>query len=130
MSESRIHSSIDKFVATHDFVAEEPASINQIVAREKDLGTKFPEELKAFYLYANGLSTLGGFFSFISLPSLSLDWFNNTPYFEELGLLPLLDANDSNPLCIVTRGPLSGYIAHIFHDGDSKLRFKSIEVVS
>lgn len=94
--------------------------------RENELGSEFPDDLKSFYLYSNGLSSSQRQYTFAKLDSLSLDWFEGWPYLEDIGLLPVLEANDSNPLCVVTRGPLYGMVAHIFHDGDTCLRFASV----
>ena len=121
---SLINSYISALKADHGFSAHPPATVQQISQREADLGVYFPEELTSFYLSANGLNR-GGYI-FHPLELLSLDWFDGWPFIEDLGLLPLLDANDSNPICVITNGPLRGFVAHIFHDGDTCLRFASV----
>jgi hypothetical protein len=35
-----------------------------------------------------------------------------------LGLVALIDANDSNPYCYISRGPAKGTVIHYTHDGD------------
>lgn len=49
------------------------------------------------------------------------------PIFEELGLVPLDEANDSNPYCYVLKTPMSGCVFHYSHDGDRIFKFTSIE---
>jgi len=117
---------IDALVGGHGFVAQPPVSAERIALREAELDISLPDELSAFYRYTDGLAHSQQNYRFPSLASLSLDWFAGWPFLEDLGLLPLLDANDSNPLCVITRGPLVGIVAHIFHDGDTRLRFGSI----
>lgn len=43
-------------------------------------------------------------------------------------LLPwvLDDANDSNPYCYIMRGPCSGAVLHLSHDGDSRIEFRCL----
>lgn len=121
---SRISSYISTLTTGHGFSAQPPATAQQISKHEADLSVSFPEELVEFYLCANGLKADG--YAFQPLESLSVDWFDGWPFIEDLGLLPLLDANDSNPICVITKGPLRAFVAHIFHDGDTRLRFASI----
>lgn len=45
---------------------------------------------------------------------------------RSMGLFALDDANDSNPFCYVTRGPLRGCILHLHHDDDSAIEFSSL----
>lgn len=121
---SRISSYTSTLTARHGFSAQPPATAQQISQREADLSVSFPEELTSFYLSANGLKADG--YTFQPLESLSVDWFDGWPFIEDLGLVPLLDANDSNPICVITNGPLRAFVVHIFHDGDTRLRFVSV----
>lgn len=47
--------------------------------------------------------------------------------YSALGVWVLNDANDSNPYCLATAGPLKGMIIHVFHDDDPKITFASLE---
>jgi hypothetical protein len=46
-----------------------------------------------------------------------------------MGLFVLVDANDSNPFCYVTRGPARGCILHLYHDGDTAVEFSSLSAL-
>lgn len=49
-------------------------------------------------------------------------------YGDAFGLVALEDANNSNPYCYVTRGPCSGLIFHLVHDGDPRFTYSSLAV--
>jgi hypothetical protein len=46
---------------------------------------------------------------------------------QAFGFIPLLEANDSNPMCLITRGPLNGFVAHLRHDDCRYLCARSAE---
>ena len=48
------------------------------------------------------------------------------PIAAELGLVVLDDANDSNPYCLITRGPASGMVVHFSHDPEPSLAFPDL----
>ena len=48
------------------------------------------------------------------------------PIAAELGLVVLDDANDSNPYCLITRGPASGMVVHFSHDPEPTLAFPDL----
>jgi hypothetical protein len=99
-----------------------PSSLNKIQAAEAQLGSELPQELKDFYSLCNGLTIERG----VEIPSLekALVYFRHVadPLFSTL--LPVLDEDDSNPICMFHSGPLRGYVAHVFHDGDSHVRWR------
>jgi len=45
----------------------------------------------------------------------------------ELGLIPLIDANDSNPFCYVSRGIARGMVVQFFHDDAPVFCFSSLD---
>ncbi|AUM14707.1 hypothetical protein [Ketobacter alkanivorans] len=49
------------------------------------------------------------------------------PIYEELGLVPLDDANDSNSYCYVLKTPMKGCIFHYSHDGDRLFKFSTLD---
>ncbi len=44
----------------------------------------------------------------------------------ELGLVVLDDADDSDPYCLITRGPASGMVVHFSHDSEPTLAFPDL----
>ena len=45
---------------------------------------------------------------------------------QEWGYFPLTDFNDSNPYCVCCKGVLTGSIAHVRHDDNACLEFRSL----
>ncbi len=88
---------------------------------------KFPDDLREFYLQSDGLTNEAHHLQFVSLESLGQAYsFEDWPFLSDLNLLVFGDANDSNPWCVISSGPLRGMVAQISHDGDSGLRFASV----
>ncbi len=52
--------------------------------------------------------------------------FREIPVGAELGLVVLDDADDSNPYCLITRGPASGMVVHFSHDSEPTLAFPDL----
>jgi hypothetical protein len=52
--------------------------------------------------------------------------FREMPIAAALGLVVLDDANDSNPHCLITRGPASGMVVHFSHDSEPTLAFPDL----
>lgn len=123
-----IAQSIEALRSRHGFVAGAPATAEELDSVEQTLGRPLPESMREFLFCCNGLRNATAQFEFTSSESiLSLTAaFEAWPFFRDLGLLLAMDANDSNPLCVVSQGPLAGMVAHVFHDGDSCLRFRSL----
>jgi hypothetical protein len=48
------------------------------------------------------------------------------PVAVELGLIVLDEADDSNPYCLITRGPASGMVVHFVHDSEPTLAFPDL----
>ncbi|HLG58174.1 MAG TPA: hypothetical protein VI485_22705 [Vicinamibacterales bacterium] len=48
------------------------------------------------------------------------------PVAAELGLIVLDEADDSNPYCLITRGPASGMVVHFSHDSEPTLAFPDL----
>jgi hypothetical protein len=46
---------------------------------------------------------------------------------NELGLVVLDDANDSNPYCYVANGPAAGMVVHFNHDPEPKIEFLNLK---
>ena len=52
--------------------------------------------------------------------------FREIPIVAELGLIVLDEADDSNPYCLITRGPASGMVVHFSHDPEPALAFPDL----
>ncbi len=48
------------------------------------------------------------------------------PAWDPLELFVLDNANDSNPFCLVTRGPAAGMVMHLIHDSDEHFSFANL----
>lgn len=116
---------INALVNNHGFTLVPSLSTTDVTSRLLALNVDTLDGVSDFYRICNGLCGSHYSMTFLSLESLSSNVFDGWPFLGELGLLPVVDANDSNPLCVITRGPLRGLVAHIFHDGDTCLRFAS-----
>ncbi len=126
---SRIQSAIEALIAKQGFEAAPPATGNALASVEQTFGGRLSEPIRKFLLQCNGLRNDKMRLEFLSTTSMLSCWpaFEAWAFVSELKLLLALDACDSNPLCVITQGPLTGMVAHIFHDGDSCLRFQSLE---
>jgi len=113
-------------VARQQYVAAPPADEAAIVVCEHKIGCRMPDALRDFYLCCNGLKNEAERITFSSLESLGGYLFEEWPFLSEVQPLIFVDANDSNPLCVVSKGPLRGMVAHVFHDGDTCLRFTDV----
>lgn len=121
-----MESIVAALIAKNSLTASPPASDDEIRAFEAELETPLPNGLRMFYSCTNGLQSEDGSLTFAALGSLRSDEFSGWPLLEDLVPLIFGDANDSNPLCVLTRGPLAGMVAHIFHDGETCLRFLDV----
>lgn len=84
-----------------------------------------PEDVMAFLREAETLRD-----SRLRINPLSIDQcvrrteaFHEIPIAAELGLIVLDDADDSNPYCLITRGPAAGMVVHFRHEGDYGLHY-------
>jgi hypothetical protein len=100
-----------------------PASAEEIASAETELGATFPEEVRDYYRTCNGLLLENG-------PDFP-DLISGVRYLKDVRtilfsqLLVVVDNQESNPICVFHKGPLRGYAAHVFHDGDSRVRWRS-----
>jgi hypothetical protein len=104
-----------------------PATPEEIEAAEAKLGTQLPDEVREFYKLANGAKLLE------CLDICSLD--HAVDYFQYVTggltemMLPIVDEYESNPICLFYNGPLRGYVAHFFHDGDSHVKWRNFQAL-
>jgi hypothetical protein len=87
------------------------------VARvEAAFGVRLPDELAALWAYTDGAAGDG-----IELLSPAAAEEYAGVFAGGLGTVPLTDCNDSNPYAVCCRGPLVGFVAHVFHDDEPAL---------
>lgn len=127
-------SPLDRLLARSDVRPNPAASDADIAAAEGRLGLTLPEPVRELYRRANGAlvgrnsTPFGRTFDFLTLAEAG-------PYAESLdralgstfGYFPLTEANDSDPVCVACRSPLTGHIVHVFHDDDPRLLFRSFD---
>jgi hypothetical protein len=103
-----------------------PATEGELVAAEKALAAPLPAEVRAWYRAANG-GQAGAGRAELKLHSLdfALGWVERTTL-GELGHWPLATNADSNPICVVCKGPLLGYVVQWEHDGEPRVLYRSV----
>jgi hypothetical protein len=51
-----------------------------------------------------------------------------SPFFEsQFGYLPLIENNDSNPVCVCCKPPLAGYVVCVSHNDSPRLLARSLD---
>src|SRR5215203_2048925 len=100
-----------------------PVDPRHIEAAELKLGTTLPAELRAFYLLCDGMV----FDECNDVPPLqqSLEYFRDMSGPIVSNLMVVVNENESNPICLFHSGPLRGYVAHVYHDDDSHVRWRN-----
>jgi len=84
---------------------------------------KLPDDVLAFLREAEALRDPGLRINPLSVDQcvLQTERCREIPIAAELELIVLDDAGDSNPYCLITRGPAAGMVVHFCHDGDLQL---------
>jgi hypothetical protein len=90
-----------------------------ITAAEQQLGLTFPDIVYQFYARCDGIA-LPQKFNILSL-SAAVEYAKGlraagVP--ERWGYLPMVDASDSNPICVCCASPLAGYVVCVNHGDD------------
>jgi hypothetical protein len=98
-----------------------PASEDQFLDYEENADLILTPEIKTMYSFSNGFKG-DRRLSFNSLEVAS----RYDGILPGLGLFPFTDSNDSNPYCVCCKPPMCGRIFQLHHDGDSLLKFRSI----
>ena len=101
----------------------------QIEAAESKLGAPLPKPVRQIYEIANGgksrselasleIYSIAGALKYARVPR-----FFDAPW----TLWPLIENNDSNPVCVCCTQPLIGYVVLMNHDDAPRLMYRSLE---
>lgn len=121
---------IDAFCKTFQIKLGKPVTIADLAKVEKKLGFALPKSVRDLYLKGNGgkakqqdLSAL----KFSTLPA-ALKLGTLPPFLDScFGLWPLLENDDSNPICVCCKAPLVGYVVQMNHEEGPKLLARSLD---
>jgi hypothetical protein len=114
---------IAKLTAIPGVQLNPPASPSEIAAVEARLDIQLPREVRDFYSISNG-AMLG---PCLEVPSLAeaCNYCSSIPG-KLFGSMLVVVNFESDPFCVFHSGPLQGYVAQVFHDGDSHVRWRSL----
>jgi hypothetical protein len=103
-----------------------PATEAELKEAEAAMNVPLPELVREWYRVANGGASRAPRTE-ISLLALEevMNLFNQT-VLAKRGHFPFVDNNDSDPICIVCRGPLLGYVTQWEHDGEPRVLYRSV----
>jgi cell wall assembly regulator SMI1 len=101
----------------------QPATKARLDKLEKAVRLKLPDDFRELYRTANGFSVDGGSLEFIEVDEVEsmADLAEST-----FGWLPFAHCNDSNYYSVACNEPLRGFVAHLYHDDESKLVCRSL----
>ena len=105
------------FLAQQDQPGAPGASDHDLSHLEATLDVELPHDVREVYRQTDGL-TLSWFLNLLPI-TRSLEFAQAMTTFEvpgPWGLVPLFDDARSNPLCVATRAPLTGFLVRIPHD--------------
>lgn len=109
------------------------ASTAEMDRLEQEIGLPIPPDLRSLLAIANGADVQAVDLHLFSLDEIrqharqapaGLDGLD--AYFACTGYLAFAEANDSNPFCVCSRGPLSGFVLHVRHDDDTEVAFRNL----
>lgn len=103
-----------------------PAREDELKEAETAMNVPLPEMIRSWYGAANGgaSSAPRTELSLLALEQV-MNLFNET-VLAKRGHFPFADNNDSNPICIVCRGPMLGYVTQWEHDGEPRVLYRSV----
>ncbi len=87
-----------------------------------------PNEVNEFWSHVRPMNNVAKGINFLQaeVSSSYADSLSQIEVFEVLGLIPLEDSNNSNPVCYVTAGCAAGVVMLLSHDEGSKIIFNSL----
>lgn len=121
--------SFDSFCDAFQLKRGKPATKEQLQKAEEKLGVPLAKSAKNIYEIANGgkakheLSELEFYSVKRALQYARVPRFFDAPWI----LWPQFENNDSNPLCICCKAPLTGYLVLMSHDDAPRIMFRSLE---
>jgi hypothetical protein len=121
--------SFQAFCDTFSIKLAKPATAEQLEKAETELGVSLAPSVRAVYEAANGgkakpaLSSLQIYSINAALKYARVPRFLEAPW----SLWPLVENDDSNPICVCCQAPLTGYVVLFSHDEGPRLMFRSLE---
>lgn len=121
--------SFQAFCEAFQIKLAKPATPTQIEVAESKLGTPLPKSVRKIYEIANGgkgrseVSSLEIYSIANALKYARVPRFFDAPW----TLWPLIENNDSNPVCVCCAPPLTGYVVLMNHDDAPRLMYRSLE---
>ena len=106
-----------------------PALVSELEAAETKLGVPLPASVRKVYESGNGgkakndLSSLQIYSIKTALQYAKVPRFFDAPW----ALWPLIENDDSNPVCVCCRAPLTGYVVLMSHDDAPRILFRSLK---
>ncbi|HEX6371813.1 MAG TPA: SMI1/KNR4 family protein [Longimicrobium sp.] len=120
---------IDELLARDDVGTNDPASLSDIDAVLRYFDAPLPELLVKFWRASDGV-TLEQLDAHLLGPTEVRQLLADGTWNEELverGFVPVLDDHQSNYLVVIVRDPLAFRVAHVSHEGDSRLLYRDFE---
>jgi hypothetical protein len=114
--------SLESFCQTFTIRLGKPATPSQLEAAERKLGRSLPGSVRKLYAVGNGGTARGDCSALEIYPIRTALQYADVPRFFDAPwvLWPLIENNDSNPICVCCQAPLTGYVVLVRH-GDSPL---------
>lgn len=124
-----VHSEFDRFLRVFNIEVAGFATSQQITEFEERLDFVMPPSLRACYEICNGGTARS------SLSHLRLSSLQDAAEYDEaagfirspFGYFAIIDNNDSDPICVCCKSPLTGYVVQFCHDGGPRLLFRSLD---
>jgi hypothetical protein len=121
------------FLQEFQIETRKPMSETALRKADSHLGFSVPESLCSCYLTCDGgQAKYGPEGSRSAVELLSLEvalGYDRVPGFFDAfwGYFPFVENNDSNPVCLCCKSPLTGYVVLVSHDDAPRLMFRSLE---
>jgi hypothetical protein len=119
------------FVQEFQIEMRDPASEAVLRKAESTLGFSIPDSIRSCYLTSDGGKAKDGPDARSMVELLSLETalrYYEVAFFDAVwGYFPFLENNDSNPVCLCCKSPLTGYVVLALHDDAHRLMFRSPE---
>ena len=99
------------------------ATADALTQTETRFAVRLPERFRQLYLTSNGFDLPALRMRVLSLGEIEA---YGDAFADRFKYVPFTDCNDSNPYSICCAEPLAGFIAHVFHDDESRLVCRSL----
>lgn len=100
------------------------ATLHALARVEELFAVRLPDEFRQLYLTSDGfgLPSTG----MRILPLAEIESYADA-FADRFRYIPFTDSNDSNPYSICCPEPLVGFVAHVFHDDESRLVCRNLQ---